>query len=339
MGVFGTGKITLFTAATSSHQKRPTEEEIRKWQGRLDSYAARVLDTADVQVATKVDYEAKVPVPQRILKAAHSVGAGYIIIANRGHSKFREVLMGSTVTNLLQQTDLPVFLIKLRQEQEPEQEPDSSGHPGGRDESFHSGEGGKTGESDQSDDSAKIDIGGEGSISRKSDNNPKLRCTAPCKDALEHILYPTDFSDTARLAFDVLCRLAGGPSKRITLFHVQASGKVDLTNAAQLEEFNRIDHERLETLSREIKAQARVDVDIALGQGPAAKLIVDKARLTGATMILMGSQGRGYISDLFLGGVTFQVLRNTKVPVLVIPARRFSSVGNQQITGNEFGNE
>ncbi len=291
--VFGTKEVTLFTAAAASHQDRPTEEEIRKWQGRLDSYAAKLLDLAGYQIRTQVDYHGKSSVPQRILEAARKSDAGYIVIASRGHSKLHNVLLGSTVTSLLQQTDLPVYLIKLREEQE----------------------------------------------SADSENEPKLRCTAPCKDSLEHILYPTDFSDTARIAFDVLSRLADGPTKRITLFHVQASGKVDLTNAAQLEEFNRIDRERLETLSGKLREQTRVDVDIALGQGPAAHLIVDKARLTGATMILMGSQGRGYISDLFLGGVTYHVLRNTPVPVLVIPARRFASKINKPVKSGETTNQ
>ncbi len=311
MSEFGTGQVTLFTAATASQQKRPTEHEIRKWQGRLDSYAARVLDSANVQVATKVDYNANIPVPQRILNAARNAGAGYIIIANRGQRKLREVLLGSTVTALLQQTDLPVFLIKLRLDRE-------AGESVGSSDSGDSGDGGNSGNS------------GDGLT---------LRCTTSCHDALEHILYPTDFSDTARIAFDVLQRLAGGPSKRITLFHVQASGKVDLTNAAQLEKFNRIDRERLETLSRELRDHTRVDVDIALGQGPAARLIVDKARSIKSTLIVMGSQGRGYISDLFLGGVTYHVLRNTPIPVLVIPARGVAIEGNQQIPGNEFGNE
>lgn len=271
---FGTQSVTLFTAAAVAHQNHPTDEEKRKWQGRLDEYAARIGESGTFEVTAQVDYDSKTPVPLRILKGAREAGAGYIIIANRGHSTFREMLLGSTVTALLQQSDLPVFLIKLRQDD--------------------------TGNSDR----------------------PVLRCITPCRDAFKHILYPTDFSDTAQFAFEILQRLASGPTERITLFHVQARGKVDLTNAAQLEEFNRIDMERLMVLSQELQKKASVDVDIALSQGPAARMIVDKARSVRATMLVMGSQGRGYISDIFLGGVTYQVLRHTPVPVLVIPARR-----------------
>lgn len=274
---FGTKHVTLFTATSISHRKHPTEQEKQKWQGRLDEYAARLRDSGTFGVATvttQVDYDSRIPVPLRILKSAREIGAGYIFIANRGHSKLHDVLLGSTVTALLQQSSLPVLLIKLRPDE-------SEGHDG-----------------------------------------PKLSCITPCRDALRHILYPTDFSDTARFAFDILCRLAAGPTERITLYHVQAKGKVDLTDAAQLEEFNRIDRERLQSLRQELQEAARVDVDIALSQGPSVRLIVDKARSVSATMIVMGSQGRGYISDLFLGGVTYQVLRQTPVPVLIIPARR-----------------
>jgi len=281
---FGTQAVTLFTAAAVAHQNQPTGEEKRKWQGRLDEYAARLGESGTFEVTAQVDYDSKVPVALRILKAAREAGAGYIIIANRGHSKFREVLLGNTVTALLQQADLPVFLIKLRQ--------------------------------DDSDDSGR----------------PVLRCITSCNEAFKHILYPTDFSDTAQFAFGILQRLAPGPTERITLFHVQAKGKVDLTNAAQLEEFNRIDMERLQVLSQELQKAATVDVDIALSQGSAARLIVDKARSVRATMIVMGSQGRGYISDIFLGGVTYQVLRHTPVPVLIIPARR---VGARERRENE----
>ena len=270
---FGTDNVTLFTAASVAHPNLPTKDEVRRWQDPLDRYASQLMQADGFQVATKVSYDSKIPVSLRILKTARDVGAGYIIIANRGHNKLREMLLGSTVTALLQQSNLPVLLIKLR--------PDTA----------------------------------------ESTDTARLRCTSPCRDALRHILYPTDFSETARHAFEILSRLATGPTERITLYHVQARGHVDLTNAAQLEEFNRIDHERLQSLSRELREQARVDVDIALSQGPAAQLIVEKARSVSATMIVMGSQGRGYISDLFLGGVTYQVLRNTPVPVLIIPAR------------------
>ncbi|MEX2347380.1 MAG: universal stress protein [Balneolaceae bacterium] len=36
----------------------------------------------------------------------------------------------------------------------------------------------------------------------------------------------------------------------------------------------------------------------------------------------LGSQGRGYVNDLFLEGVSLQVIRKAKIPVLTVPAER-----------------
>jgi len=36
----------------------------------------------------------------------------------------------------------------------------------------------------------------------------------------------------------------------------------------------------------------------------------------------MGSQGKGFVHEFFLGGVSSQVTRFSKVPVLLVPAKR-----------------
>jgi len=37
---------------------------------------------------------------------------------------------------------------------------------------------------------------------------------------------------------------------------------------------------------------------------------------------VMGSQGRGFVSESFLGSVSHQVARRSPAPVLLIPAKR-----------------
>jgi len=39
-------------------------------------------------------------------------------------------------------------------------------------------------------------------------------------------------------------------------------------------------------------------------------------------MVVMGSQGRGFIGEVFLGSVSHTVTRHSKVPLLLIPAIR-----------------
>ena len=40
------------------------------------------------------------------------------------------------------------------------------------------------------------------------------------------------------------------------------------------------------------------------------------------TLIVMGSQGRGFLTQVFLGSVSHQVVRGAPVPVLLVPALR-----------------
>ena len=40
------------------------------------------------------------------------------------------------------------------------------------------------------------------------------------------------------------------------------------------------------------------------------------------TLIVMGSQGRGFLAQVFLGSVSHQVVRRAPVPVLLVPAFR-----------------
>ena len=50
--------------------------------------------------------------------------------------------------------------------------------------------------------------------------------------------------------------------------------------------------------------------------------ILKKAREDAASLIVMGSQGRGYISELFLGSVSHNVARHAGMPVLLVPSPR-----------------
>ena len=45
-------------------------------------------------------------------------------------------------------------------------------------------------------------------------------------------------------------------------------------------------------------------------------------------MIVIGSQGKGFVEKFFLGGVSNQVTRLSKIPVFLIPAERSDTDGN-----------
>lgn len=144
----------------------------------------------------------------------------------------------------------------------------------------------------------------------------------PEEGLFENLLYPTDFSDTADRAFEIVTSMVGNTEKgRVTLFHVQDKERMTHHLQHRLEEFNRIDHERLERLSKSLEKNAKFNVEKEIVYGSSIQEILKKSS-EDYTLIVMGSQGRGYISEIFLGSVSHNVVRHSKCPVLLVPAIR-----------------
>lgn len=148
------------------------------------------------------------------------------------------------------------------------------------------------------------------------------RCEVICEDLFDHILYPTDFSDTAERAFGYVEKIVEGGCRKVTLFHVQEKSRIDKYLKDRLEEFNRIDQARLERLKGRLIDKGAREVDIEIPYGSATGEILRTNREKAFSLIVMGSQGRGFISEVFLGSVSHHVVRHAPVPVLLVPALR-----------------
>ena len=143
----------------------------------------------------------------------------------------------------------------------------------------------------------------------------------PC-DPLEHVLFPTDFSDNAEHAFAYVRKIASCGAKRITLLHVQDQARIDRHLKHQLEEFNRIDAGRLERLQKTLQEAGASRVDWELPYGSPKKEILSRIGKGDLSLVVMGSQGRGFLGEMFLGSVSHAVARHSTVPVLLVPAVR-----------------
>lgn len=148
------------------------------------------------------------------------------------------------------------------------------------------------------------------------------RCRALCTGLFRHILFPTDFSDTAERALACLEYIVRETRSEVTLLHVQDQTKIERHLKHKLDEFNEIDTRRLEGVKARLEQDgaARAHVDIPYGH-PSA-VILDRAGANDFTLILMGSNGRGAVKELFLGGVANNVARYAPLPVLLVPAVR-----------------
>lgn len=147
-------------------------------------------------------------------------------------------------------------------------------------------------------------------------------------DFNEHVLFPTDFSENADHAFTYVRKLAIDGAKRITLLHVQDKARIDAHLAQRLNEFNEIDRGRLEKLKELLQEKSSAVVEIEVCYGSPFQEITRRVRDNNVSLVVMGSQGRGFIEEIFLGSVSHNVARHTEAPLLLIPAAHRSSGGS-----------
>ncbi len=100
---------------------------------------------------------------------------------------------------------------------------------------------------------------------------------------------------------------------------VQDSARVEPHLHERLDEFNRIDSERLERIQRSLMRSGACSVDTALVFGRPGPEIVRFAADKKCSLIVMGTQGRGALAEAFLGSVSHYVARHSPAPTLLIP--------------------
>ena len=148
------------------------------------------------------------------------------------------------------------------------------------------------------------------------------RCEVVCSDLTRNVLYPTDFSDTAERAFAYVEKIVESGCKRVTLLHVQDRSRIGKHLESRLEEFNEIDSERLARLKARLVERGATDVRVEIPYGSPISEVLKQARKGDYSLIVMGSQGRGFIAETFLGSVSHNVVRQAPIPVLLVPALR-----------------
>lgn len=143
-------------------------------------------------------------------------------------------------------------------------------------------------------------------------------CVVLCENVLRHILFPTDFSENAERALDVLEQIVAAAQPAVTLIHVRE----EIGNADQNDQQAEADRHRLEAISSRLQQHGAKSVKIELREGsPTAEILVITQQ-NEHSLIVLGSQGAGFIKEVFLGSVSHNLVRNARVPVLLVPALR-----------------
>lgn len=274
----GLKKVTLVTVLSVSITGERTEINTDTYNKKLKEYK-KTLKGSGLTVETELRTGTYFYPPTEILTSADERDADFVIVGSHGQSMVQEMLLGSTATEILQRSPLPVFLINMEVGLEDDEEADKE--------------------------------------------ERTLQVSGSFEHCLDHVLHATDFSETANRAFEVVKKLdAKGRIGKVSLIHVQGHHAIGLKDPASHDELTRRNREALEDLRNELSDHTREDAEIIITFGTPGKEIIQAIEEHGVTLAVMGSQGRGMVEEFFIGGVSSQVTRFSKIPVLLVPSPR-----------------
>ena len=221
-------------------------------------------------------------------KMRKKVDAGIIIVGSHGLTSNPSVI-GNTASELLHNMRSPILLVVLK----------------------------KTEEDDTSAITAKNIYQYERIMKELEKKEPEWDFYT--KNFTERVLLPTDFSDFSEAAFQWI-KNQPVDIPELTLMHVQDEVKIERHLKHKLEEFNAIDNERLNRLSRAFQEKhPETKVHVIIEYGKPTEKILQFIKDQNITLSVMGSQGHGFISELFLGSVSLGITRHADSHVLLVP--------------------
>jgi nucleotide-binding universal stress UspA family protein len=129
-----------------------------------------------------------------------------------------------------------------------------------------------------------------------------------CPNIFSRLLVTTDFSPAAQEAVSLVKGLQG--VFEILLVHVITRG----------EDFN--ESSKKLNIMREELAGSGQEVTAHILEGDPAEQILDLARKQDVSLLIMSSQGKGWLEQIRIGSVSFDVARRTDRPVLVVRQKK-----------------
>ncbi|MDD2600222.1 MAG: universal stress protein [Kiritimatiellae bacterium] len=142
----------------------------------------------------------------------------------------------------------------------------------------------------------------------------------------QKILFCTDFSDNARVAFQQAVKATSQRGSEICLLHVIPEPDAQFWKG-YIYEVGDMDSKAHNDIDRAINEQYRplipegVGFRVEVRIGDVARSILDCIVEYGADLLVIGRQGRGAITSWLLGNVTKKVVCKAECPVLVVPMK------------------
>ncbi len=144
-------------------------------------------------------------------------------------------------------------------------------------------------------------------------------CQISGAEMLRHILFPTDFSEISSRALEYVKRLAAKGLGQVTLLNALDVPGGDAYPPGYQEIAEGAARDLLEQWKQRLLKAGVPIVNDRFDPGHPIPAILQVLESQDISLIVMGTQGKGFLKEIFLGGVAHNVSRLATCPVLLIP--------------------
>ncbi|MBK7582226.1 MAG: universal stress protein [Myxococcales bacterium] len=152
---------------------------------------------------------------------------------------------------------------------------------------------------------------------------------------VKRILVPVDYSEPSREVLAFAAEIASKLGGSLTVVHVwecMPHAPPDLKvkgRDGKLRKLGDVIRDNAETEMRQFLAASALPkglrVTTRVESGEAAKRILEDLESGEFDLLVMGTHGRGGVKHFVLGSVAEKIVRNSRLPVITVPARRESA--------------
>ncbi|HNX47301.1 MAG TPA: universal stress protein [Methanomassiliicoccales archaeon] len=131
---------------------------------------------------------------------------------------------------------------------------------------------------------------------------------------LDRVLVTIDLSKASKAMLPQVQQLIDAGARKMTLFHVVQSAKYNMTDDKRFQEVK----QKMETFQSKLDAKD-CEIDVHLHFGTTTYNILEATREIDATLIVLGTTGKGYLRGATLGSTSEEVIKGSTRPLLLIP--------------------
>jgi nucleotide-binding universal stress UspA family protein len=144
-------------------------------------------------------------------------------------------------------------------------------------------------------------------------------CRLHCSELLRYILFPADFSEISERALEYVGGLGPKGVGQVTLLNALDVPLHETYPSGYREWAEDAARDLLEQWQKRLTQAGLTHVEAVYDPGHPIPAILAILKSQDISLIVMGTQGRGFIQEIFLGSVAHNVCRLAPCPVLLIP--------------------